>query len=169
MTYIVSYKPINEYTDGMTVCFDDISDNPNSVGILHKISSDDKQGRGYWKSVINGVEYVFNIKGVSIEPVQGMQLHTPILNIKQQLSRATESKLLLTSTNTSDSLQIKDCFALAAMHAVLSKMQDPLSINDGTIASLAAKAYKIADSMILQSKESSDSNNSENDIETSTE
>jgi hypothetical protein len=170
MTYIVSYKTINEYTDGMTVCFDDISDNPNSVGILHKISSDDKQGRGYWKSVINGVEYVFNVKGVSIEPVQGIQLYTPISNVKQQISRAVESKMLLASTSTADSLQVKDYFALFAMHAILSEMQDPLSINDGTIASIAAKAYKIADSMILQSKESSDSNNnSENDIETSTE
>jgi hypothetical protein len=116
------------------------------------------------------VEYVFNVKGVSIEPVQGIQLYTPISNVKQQISRAVESKMLLKSTSTADSLQVKDYFALFAMHAILSEMQDPLSINDGTIASIAAKAYKIADSMILQSKESSDSNNnSENDIETSTE
>lgn len=139
---------------GRTVCYSDLTTNPNNVGILED-SRSIPGSKGVWTAVINGVREYFNIIGAKIE--NNVVGTTPVLygvlsdgDIDPTLSNAsTRSSTVPGESNTVSITYMlpKDYFAAEALNALIIKHPAPLSMDDGTIALIAAKAYKIAAAM----------------------
>lgn len=165
MAYILTYGSALDHQtliEGMTVCFNTIANNPNAVGILERGSEIERK----WKATIDGITYLFDANGVSIVPVSGKQLYEPKFNNIESgggdsiaLSRRAGITRSATDSQTEQnvvsitSLSAKDTFAVHAMQALIGGFKNPLSINDGTIAIICAKSYKIAEGMMLQATE----------------
>lgn len=146
---------------GRTVCYSDITTNPNNVGILED-SRSIPGSKGVWTAVINGVREYFNIIGAKIE--NNVVGTTPVLygvlsdgDIDPTLSNAsTRTSTVPGESNTVSITYMlpKDYFAAEALNALIMKHPAPLSMDDGTIALIAAKAYKIAAAMAKEAYDS---------------
>lgn len=148
----------NELYEGRLVCFNDVATNPNNVGTLE--SSKNVPGAvGRWTSLINGVRYCFDANGAIVNdniteattPILfGVEYNDPIIPEQSGTrSRTTpdEGKSDIVSLKT---MTPKDYFACHVLTAIIQKIDKPLSIDDGTIALIAAKCYKIAQAMAIE-------------------
>lgn len=139
---------------GRTVCYNNVTTNPNNVGILEE-SKLVPGAKGVWTAVINGVREYFNVAGAKIE--NNVVSTTPILygvlndgDIDPTLSNASTRTSTVPGQSNTVSISYmlpKDYFAAEALNALIISQSSPLSMDDGTIALIAAKAYKIAAAM----------------------
>lgn len=143
--------------EGRVVCLNGVHNNPNLSGVLEDAKK--VQGaRGTWTAMINGTRYCFNNVGVIISP--SGQGTSPALygvlsdgEIDPTIHNAQARPMV--GYEESDTVSIsymipKDYFACHALNALINKLDNPLSMNDGTIALLASKAYKIAAAMAIE-------------------
>ena len=139
---------------GRTVCYSDLTTNPNNVGILED-SRNVPGAKGVWTAVINGVREYFNILGAKIENntvgtvsilygvLSDGDVDPTVHNSQTRGSTVPEESNTVSVTY----MLPKDYFAAEALNALLIKHPSPLSMDDGTIALIAAKAYKRAAAM----------------------
>ena len=165
----------NELYEGRLVCFNDVDTNPNNVGTLEP-SKNVPGAVGRWTSLINGVRYCFDANGAIVNDniteattpiLYGVEYNDPIIPEQSGTrSRPTtdERKSDVVSLKT---MTPKDYFACHALTAIIQRTDKPLSIDDGTIALIAAKCYKIAQAMAIEAYESRE-NNDASSIETET-
>lgn len=139
---------------GRTVCFANVSTNPNLVGVL--VRSTDSTINGVWSATINNVKYIFDKNGNCLntpsgENVSNYRLYGIKTNVdlditdSSTITRGAGSNAVTTTLN---SLIPKDQFAICAMEALIATMPNAISMDDATILLLATKSYKIAQAML---------------------
>lgn len=173
MPYDYNIKPtlapltFNELYEGRLVCFNDITTNPNNVGTL-ELSKNVPGAFGKWTAIINGVRYFFNANGAKVEDtitsattpiLYGVEYDTPIIPEQSGTRTRTSSETGKSDTVSLKSMTPKDYFACHALTALIQKIDNPLSMDDGKIALLAAKSYKIAQAMAIEAYGSRENDN----------
>lgn len=173
MPYSYNLKPtsnpltIDELYEGRVVCFDDITTNPNSVGKL-ELSKNVPGAVGKWTAIIKGTRYNFNAEGAEVKDnitsattpiLYGVEYDIPL--IPEQSSSKTRVTPDQGKSNVVSlkSMTPKDYFACHALNALIQKIDNPLSMDDGNIALLAAKCYKIAQAMAIEAYGSRENDN----------
>lgn len=154
--------------EGLLVCFDNVQSNPNNTGVLEKVR-DYIDGKKVWSAVLDGVRHYFTVDGYDTsDPNNNTRLYGVLSNgdIDPTIqSSTTRSSTVQGEANTVSlhSMTPKDYFACEALNALIQRIDNPLSMSDGTIALLAAKSYKIAQAMAIEAYGSreNDKNSSE--------
>lgn len=172
MSYIYSIIPTtnplskDQLYEGLVVCFNDVQTNPNNTGTLEKVK-DIGGGQTGWFAVINGVKHTFDLYGYDNEN-RSVRLYGVLSDgdIDPTIqSSTTRSSTVQGEANTVSlhNMTPKDYFACEALNALIQRIDNPLSMSDGTIALLAAKSYKIAQAMAKEAYGSreNDKNSSE--------
>ena len=155
-----------ELVEGINVCFSNVTTNPNNIGFLES-SKKVPGAKGIWTAVINGVREYFDAKGVRLvgSGFSGNPcLYGVLSNGEIDPTRATSRSRGAQEQGHSDTVSLtymtpKDYFACEALNALLQKIDNPLSMSDGTIASIAAKCYKIAQAMAVEAYGSRENDN----------
>lgn len=157
MPYNYKIKPTdnplteNELYFGRLVCLDDVDENPNNVGTLED-SRKIPGAIGVYTAIINGERRYFGVNGIEIPETQ---TSTPILygvvydNDSSSDLDPEESTTITRGTGKVSLVNMtpKDYFACNALNAIMSKMDNLLSLDNGTIGNIAAMCYKIAQAM----------------------
>lgn len=138
--------------DGLVVCFADVQTNPNLVGVLERINDP----TAVWKANMNGKDYTFDRNGGIVSPASEATTTASLYGVLSdgdidptQSTSRTRGASAQGEANTVSitTMTPKDHFACEALNALIMRHPNPLSMNDGQIALLAAKAYKIASAM----------------------
>ena len=144
--------------------------NPNKVGILEE-SKNVPGAKGVWTAFINDTRRYFNIFGAEITStsVGTTAVLYGVLSDGDLDPTVKTNKARGDAQETGESVYVslrymmpKDYFACEALNAIIRCMKDPLSMSDGTIATIAAKSYRIAEAMAKEAY-----NNRENDADSS--
>lgn len=143
--------------EGLMVCFSDVTTNPNRVGILEKTTTTINSVRYPWAATIDSVRYEFDrdgcLPGTTTPVLYGVvsdgSLDPTTDTYESRAGGQGESDKVSLKT-----MYPKDYFACHALNALIQTLDNPLAINDGTIALLAAKSYKIAQAMAKEAYES---------------
>lgn len=135
--------------EGKVVCFNDIQTNPNNVGILNKNGK--HLDNLIYEAVINNTRYVFDkdgkINGLGNPVLYGVLSNgdiDPTISTAKTRGASEQGEANTVSLTT---MSPKDYFACEALNALIMSHPNPLSMDDGTIATMAAKSYKIAQAM----------------------
>lgn len=153
----------NELYDGKIVCLDGVATNPNKTGILQKAKRYGLNGIR-WEAVINGVNREFNSIGAYLNApnvpvlygVESITMLDPTTSTSTTRSSGGEGKSDVVSLV---SMTPKDYFACHALTALIQRVDNPLAMDDGTIALIAAKSYKIAQAMAIEAYGSRENDN----------
>lgn len=151
--------------EGKVVCFADVQSNPNKVGILSK------NGRQFdkliYEAVINGTRYLFDkdgrINGVGNRVLYGVLSDgdiDPTISTAKTRGASAQGESNTVSLNT---MSPKDYFACEALNALIRSYPNPLAMDDGIIATMAAKSYKIAQAMAKEAYGSRQNDKSSSD------
>lgn len=151
--------------EGKVVCFADVQSNPNKVGILSK------NGRQFdkliYEAVINGTRYLFDkdgrINGVGNRVLYGVLSDgdiDPTISTNKTRGASAQGEANTVSLNT---MSPKDYFACEALNALIRSYPNPLAMDDGIIATMAAKSYKIAQAMAKEAYGSRQNDKSSSD------
>lgn len=150
-TYPVDKKDLQE---GLAVCFSDVAQHPNNVGVLTGTPMGNVE-RGKWYASIGGTIYSFTNTGLCIQDSNKV-LYEPeyvsgdLTVNKQNSTRSIDEQQHIVFTTIVNMLP-KDNFAMAAMQALIEKYKgDALSMTNGTISAIAAKAYLFGQAMFYQ-------------------
>lgn len=140
----------NQLYEGLLVCFSNVQNNPNNTGILEKRKDTGGAPVG-WTTVINGVKHDFDLYGYDINN-NTIRLYGVISNGDIDPTQATSSVRSASAEDESNTVSItymtpKDYFACEALNSLIQRIDNPLAMSDGMIATLAAKSYKIAQAM----------------------
>lgn len=153
----------NELYAGKVVCLQGIATNPNKTGILQRAKRYGLNGIR-WEAVINGVNREFNAIGAELSNPNTPILYG-VLSI-EDLNPTTDTTITRTvgvegKSNSVSLLNMtpKDYFACHALTALIQRVDNPLAMDDGTIALVAAKSYKIAQAMAIEAYGSRENDN----------
>lgn len=156
--YIVkaSDDPIamSDLQEGLTVCFDDVAEHPNNIGILTSTPVGNIE-KGRWYAQIGGSIYSFTNTGQCIQDYTKIlykpEYITGTLSVnKSNTTRSVDEHQHIEFTSILTMLP-KDNFAMAAMQALIQKYNgDALSMTSGTISAIASKAYLFGQAMFEQ-------------------
>ena len=140
----------NQLYEGLLVCFSDVKNNPNNTGILEKRKDTGGAPIG-WTTVINGVKHNFDLYGYDISD-NTIRLYGVLSDGDIDPTKNTFDTRAPSSDDESDIVSItymtpKDYFACEALNSLIQRIDNPLAMSDGVIATLAAKSYKIAQAM----------------------
>lgn len=140
----------NQLYEGLLVCFSDVQNNPNNTGILEKRKDTGGAPIG-WTTVINGVKHNFDLYGYDISD-NTIRLYGVISEGNIDPTKDTFDTRAPSAEDESNIVSItymtpKDYFACEALNSLIQRIDNPLAMSDGVIATLAAKSYKIAQAM----------------------
>jgi len=140
----------NQLYEGLLVCFSDVQSNPNNTGVLEK-RKDTGGAQTGWTAVINGVRYNFDLYGYDVTN-NTRRLYGVLSKGEIDPTRTTAMSRAAVATDESTTVSLtymtpKDYFACEALNALIQRIDNPMSMSDGTIATIAAKSYKIAQAM----------------------
>lgn len=140
----------NQLYEGLLVCFSNVQNNPNNTGILEKRKDTGGAPIG-WTTVINGVKHNFDLYGYDISD-NTIRLYGVLSDGDIDPTKNTFDTRAPSAEDESDIVSItymtpKDYFACEALNSLIQRIDNPLAMSDGVIATLAAKSYKIAQAM----------------------
>lgn len=151
--------------EGKVVCFADVQSNPNKVGILSKNGR--QVDKLIYEAVINGTRYLFDkdgrINGFGNRVLYGVLSDgdiDPTISTAKTRGASAQGEANTVSLNT---MSPKDYFACEALNALIRSYPNPLAMDDGTIATMAAKSYKIAQAMAKEAYGSRQNDKSSSD------
>lgn len=149
---ITTVNPLskNQLYEGLLVCFSNVQSNPNNTGILEK-RKDIGGGLVGWTAVINGVKHDFDLYGYDTSD-NTVRLYGVLSDGDIDPTKITAHTRAASAQDESNTVSLtymnpKDYFACEALNALIQRVDNPLSMSDGTIATIAAKSYKIAQAM----------------------
>lgn len=136
--------------EGLLVCFSNVQSNPNNTGILEKRKDTGGALIG-WTSVINGIKHDFDLYGYDTRD-NTVRLYGVLSDGDIDPTQTTARTRAASTEDESNTVSItymtpKDYFACEALNSLIQRIDNPLAMNDGMIATLAAKSYKIAQAM----------------------
>ena len=140
----------NQLYEGLLVCFNNVQNNPNNTGILEKRKDTGGAPIG-WTTVINGVKHNFDLYGYDISD-NTIRLYGVLSDGDIDPTKNTFDTRAPSAEDESNIVSItymtpKDYFACEALNSLIQRIDNPLAMSDGVIATLAAKSYKIAQAM----------------------
>ena len=140
----------NQLYEGLLVCFSDVQTNPNNTGVLEKRKDTGGALIG-WTAVINGIKHDFDLYGYDTNN-NTIRLYGVLSDGDIYPTQTTARTRAASAEDESTTVSLtymtpKDYFACEALNALIQRIENPLSMSDGTIATLAAKSYKIAQAM----------------------
>lgn len=143
--------------EGLLVCFSNVQSNPNNTGILEKRKDTGGAFIG-WTAVINGVKHNFDVYGYDTSD-NTVRLYGVLSDGEIDPTRTITRGRDASAADESNTVSLtymtpKDYFACEALNALIQRVDNPLAMSDGTIATIAAKSYKIAQAMAEEAYES---------------
>lgn len=146
---------------GQVGCFTDTDYTINTTGIIKDKSS--RGGVPAWGCKIGGVEYTFDndghctIDAVNTNSPESEPHHLWIVASSIDVEEGstvrgtTRGGMVGTKIVKVDSLTPRDTFAIAALEALIHRMDDPIECSTASVRFVTDKAYEFANSMMISS------------------